>query len=68
MPLMEKIVQRVQEEAGEWPYLADLPDELHSMRFQRLYRENEDMYELFSYTNEERHRGFCAYFHQETEE
>ncbi|MGM9540793.1 hypothetical protein [Anaerovibrio sp.] len=68
MPLKEKIIQRVQEEAGEWPYLAELPDELHSMQLQRLYRENEDMYELFSYTNEERHLGFCAYFHQETEE
>ncbi len=68
MPLKEKIIQRVQDEAGEWPYLAELPDELHSMQLQRLYRENEDMYELFSYTNEERHLGFCAYFHQETEE
>lgn len=68
MPLKEKIVERVKSEAGEWPYLETLPDELHTLQFQRLYRENEDMYELFSYTSEERHLGFCAYFHQETEE
>lgn len=68
MPLKEKIIERVQNEAGKWPYLDTLPRELHTMRLQRLYRENEDMYELFSYVNEERHLGFCAYFHQETEE
>ena len=55
MPLKEKIVERVKSEAGEWPYLETLPDELHTLQFQRLYRENEDMYELFSYTSEERH-------------
>lgn len=68
MPLKEKIVERMQQEAGEWTYLEQLPQELHGLHFQKLYRENDDMYELFSYTNEERHLGFCAYFHQETEE
>lgn len=68
MPLKEKIVARVQEEAGEWPYLEELPEMLHGLQFRKLYREKEDMYELFAYVNEERHLGFCAYFHQETEE
>ena len=63
MPLKEKIIERVQGEAGEWPYLDTLPGELHTLQLQRLYRENEDMYELFSYTSEERHLGFYAYFH-----
>ena len=68
MPLKEKIIEKVENEAGEWPYLQELPQELHTMKFQRLYQENDDMYELFSYSNEERHLGICAYFHQETEE
>lgn len=68
MPLKEKIIERVEAEAGDWPYLEELPEVLHSMKLTRLYSEHEDMYELFSYTNEERHLGFCAYFHQETEE
>lgn len=68
MPLKEKIIERVNQEAGEWEYLAQLPEELHTMKLTRLYRENDDMFELFSYTNEERHLGLCAYFHQETEE
>lgn len=68
LPLKEKVLAKVLEDAGQWAYLAGLPDELHTMKLQKLYRENEDMYELFSYTNAERHLGFCAYFHQETEE
>lgn len=68
MPLKEKIIEKVQSEAGEWAYLQELPAELHTMVFKRLYQENDDMYELFSYTNDERHLGICAYFHQETEE
>ncbi len=68
MPLKEKIIERVNQEAGEWEYLSQLPKELYTMKLTKLYGENEDMFELFSYTNEERHLGLCAYFHQETEE
>ena len=68
MPLKEKIIEKVQSEAGEWAYLQELPAELHTMVFKRLYQENDDMYELFSYSNDARHLGICAYFHQETEE
>ena len=60
MPLKEKIIEKVENEAGEWPYLQELPQELHTMKFQRLYQENDDMYELFSYSNEE--RGFVLIF------
>lgn len=68
MPVKPAIVAKVLEKAEDWPYLASLPAELYSMRFQKLYQENSDMYELFSYRNDEKHLGFCAYFHQETEE
>lgn len=68
MPLSDATIERVQGEAGDWPYLAELPEELHTMQLQKLYKENDDMFELFSYTNEARHLGFCAYFHQETKE
>ncbi len=68
MPLKEKIIERVNQETGEWEYLSQLPKELYTMKLTKLYGENEDMFELFSYTNEERHLGLCAYFHQETEE
>lgn len=68
VPVKPAIVAKVLEKAGDWPYLASLPAELYTMKFQKLYGENSDMYELFSYRNDERHLGFCAYFHQETEE
>ena len=32
MPLKEKIIVRVQGEAGEWPYLDTLPGELHTLQ------------------------------------
>ena len=68
MPLKEKTIAKVNEDVGTWPYLAELPQDKYGLSFKKLYEEEGDKYYLFSYTNEEKHLGFWAYYHQETEE
>ena len=60
--------ERVEQETADWKYMAELPKELHGFHLeQRMYAEG-DVYELFAYVNEERHRKAAAYFHEETKE
>ncbi|MCR5176369.1 MAG: hypothetical protein K6C05_05905 [Anaerovibrio sp.] len=62
------ILEKIQQETDGWPYLLELPQELYGLTFGKLYREVGDTFELFSYTNEEKHLGVVAYYHQETKE
>ena len=64
--MKEEELNRVREETKDWPYLEALPENILSFRLRRIEEENDDMYDLFAYENEERHRSLTAYYHAET--
>ena len=68
MALKEKTIAKVQEDVATDDVLAELPAEIEGLTLARLGREVDDRWELFNYTNAPQHLGFCAYYHQETDE
>ncbi len=60
--------ERVEKETADWAYMEELPEELHGFRLERRMEIHGDVYDLFAYVNEERHRSAAAYFHEETRE
>lgn len=48
--------------------MAELPNEFHGFKLERLMEIDGDVYELFRYSSDERHRSATAYFHEETKE
>lgn len=60
--------ERVEKETDAWQYMAELPNEFHGFKLERLMEIDGDIYELFRYSSDERHRSATAYFHEETKE
>ena len=60
--------ERVEKETADWQYMAELPNELHGFKLERLMEIDGDVYELFRYSSAEKHRSATAYFHEETKE
>ncbi len=60
--------ERVEKETADWAYMAELPEELHGFRLERRMEIRGDVYDLFGYVDEARHRSASAYFHEETRE
>lgn len=60
--------ERVEQEIAGWRYLEELPEEWFGFRLQREVSIYGDVYDIYSYANEEIHRSITAYFHEETKE
>ncbi len=60
--------ERVEAETAGWKYMEELPSEWFGFRLVRDMRVHGDIYDLYSYAAEARHRGITAYFHEETKE
>lgn len=60
--------EKVETETADWQYLASLPASWHGFTFQKDMNIVGDMYDLFSYVNDSRHRRVTAYYHEETKE
>ena len=58
--------ERVEAETAGWKYMEELPSEWFGFRLVRDMRVHGDIYDLYSYAAEARHRGITAYFHEET--
>lgn len=61
-------LEKIKQELSDWSELADMPRELHGFALERLDKDIEDRYDIFSYWNEALHKSVTAYYHEETHE
>ncbi len=61
-------IAKVEQDTADWAYMEKLPAQWFGFHYQKEMRVNDDMYELYSYSNEDIHRSLTTYFHEETHE
>ena len=67
--MLPEIKQRIENEIAEQDFFQNLKDDIADFRLNKLFRENNDnIYELFSYVNDVKHRGVKVYYHADTNE
>lgn len=66
--MKDETIAQVQAETQDWTYPQELPATCHGFVLDREVHITGDMYDLFTYTCEERHQQVVAYFHEETHE
>lgn len=66
--MKEDNIKAVEEAIEGWEYMAQLPDHIGDFQLRRMCEPVDDRYELYSYTDEKRHRSVTVYFHEETME
>ena len=60
--------EKVEAETADWQFAASLPADWHGFTFRKEMYIDGDRYELFSYSDESRHRKITVYYHEETKE
>lgn len=66
--MKEDTIKQIEKDTAEWPYLSILPKNWHEFIFKKEMAVEDNMYNLFSYTNENLHKRAIAYYHEETKE
>lgn len=66
--MKEENIKKVEEDVAAWSYLTQLPSLLEGFSYRQAMSVKDDVYELFSYENPDRHRAATAYYHEETKE
>lgn len=66
--MKEATLEKIKEETKDWQYPSALPKEWFGYTLIIENKENEDMFDLFTYENKAARRSATAYFHEETME
>ena len=66
--MLPEIKQRIEDEIAQQAFFDDLKENIYDFRLIRDSREVGNIYELFSYTNDDKHRGLKIYYHADTNE
>ena len=66
--MKDEAIARVKESTSDWEYMRNLPNVIRDFQLQRLLKQDEDIYNLYSYVNNPLHRSVTVYYHAETEE
>ena len=66
--MKDEAIAHAKEETADWKYMKELPETIRDFRLQRLQTNYDDIYDLYTYTNESLHRSVTVYYHAETNE
>ena len=66
--MKDSVIEMVEKDMADWPYLSELPEIWHGFSYKKEMNIEDNMYNLFSYSNESIHRRVVAYYHEETKE
>lgn len=66
--MKKEVLEKVQEEIASCKYIQDLPSLWHGFTYKSEKIVEDDMYDIFSYTNKKAHRKIIIYYHSETKE
>lgn len=66
--MKDETKKKLETEIADWAYLKELPEEWLGFQLQREMNFYGDVYDVYSYENEARHRKVTVYYHEETKE
>ena len=66
--MQESIKEKVEKEIADWQYMKELPAKCHGFSYHLDQTIDEDVYNIFSYVNDDTHHGVIIYYHAETNE
>jgi hypothetical protein len=66
--MKDEIRAKVEQETADWAYMKELPAEWFGFQYKEERTIEDNVYNLYSYTDEAAHRSTTAYYHEETHE
>ena len=66
--MTKEVKERIENDIKSLVFFNELKDNICDFHLNRLFKEVENTFELFSYTNEVKHRSIKIYFHADTNE
>ena len=66
--MLPDIKQKIENDVNRLEYFSNLQDIIHNFKLNKIFREVDNTYEIFSYYNDIKHRRIKTYFHADTGE
>ena len=66
--MLPEIKQKIEDDVNTQGFFEDLKDDIYNFKLNRIFNDDGNVYEIFSYTNDNTHRGLNACWNADTNE